>query len=110
LACARHAHARLRTQRRLFFARRTDIRTRTNHSGGIQGGISNGEDIIIRAAFKPVATILREQQTVDSHGNFTVLMPRGRHNRCVLPAPPIVEAMMALVLADHYLRQRGLVG
>jgi chorismate synthase len=95
----------------VFYSQDGRIRTRTNHSGGIQGGISNGEDIIIRAAFKPVATILREQQTVDSDGNPTVLMPRGRHDPCVLPrAAPIVEAMMALVLADHYLRQRGLVG
>ena len=84
------------------------IRTRTNHSGGIQGGISNGEPILIRAAFKPTATILREQQTVDEQGNDTTLAPRGRHDPCVLPrAVPIVEAMMALVLADHYLRQRA---
>ena len=95
----------------VFYSQDGRIRTRTNHSGGIQGGISNGEDIIIRAAFKPVATILREQQTVDSDGNPTVLMPRGRHDPCVLPrAAPIVEAMMALVLADHFLRQRAMVG
>jgi chorismate synthase len=87
------------------------IRTRTNRSGGIQGGISNGEDIIIRAAFKPTATILREQPTVDVDGQDTTLKPRGRHDPCVLPrAVPMVEAMMALVLADHYLRQRGQVG
>jgi chorismate synthase len=84
------------------------VRTRTNRSGGIQGGISNGEDIFIRVAFKPTATILREQQTVDVEGNDTTLKPRGRHDPCVLPrAVPIVEAMMALVLADHCLRQRG---
>jgi chorismate synthase len=65
----------------------------------------------VRAAFKPVATILREQETVDVEGNSTLLKPRGRHDPCVLPrAVPIVEAMMALVLADHFLRQRALVG
>jgi chorismate synthase len=87
------------------------VRTTTNRSGGIQGGISNGEDITIRAAFKPTATILREQDTVDEAGADTTLKPRGRHDPCVLPrAVPIVEAMMALVLADHYLRQRALGG
>ena len=87
------------------------IRTVTNRSGGIQGGISNGEDVFIRAAFKPTATILIPQETVDSEGNATTLEPRGRHDPCVLPrAVPIVEAMMALVLADHYLRQRGQCG
>jgi chorismate synthase len=92
-----------------FFNQSGRIRTRTNRSGGIQGGISNGEDITIRAAFKPTATILREQQTVDENGNETTLKPRGRHDPCVLPrAVPMVEAMMALVLADHYLRQRAL--
>ena len=86
------------------------IGTRTNRSGGIQGGISNGEDIVVRAAFKPTATILREQPTVDVDGNETTLKPRGRHDPCVLPrAVPMVEAMMALVLVDHYLRQRALV-
>jgi chorismate synthase len=87
------------------------IRTRTNWSGGIQGGISNGEDIVVRAAFKPTATVLREQDTVDVDGNATTLKPRGRHDPCVLPrAVPIVEAMIALVLADHLLRQRGQCG
>jgi len=87
------------------------VRTRTNHSGGIQGGISNGEDILIRVAFKPTATILREQHTVDVQGNDTTLKPRGRHDPCVLPrAVPIVEAMMALVLCDHWLRHRGQTG
>jgi chorismate synthase len=81
------------------------IRTLTNNSGGIQGGISNGEDILIRAAFKPTATILKEQPTVDTQGNPTTLKGRGRHDPCVLPrAVPMVEAMLALVLADHYLR------
>ena len=87
------------------------IRTRTNNSGGIQGGISNGENIVIRAGFKPTATIMREQQTVDVYGNETTLMGRGRHDPCVLPrAVPIVESMMALVLADHALRQRAQTG
>ena len=87
------------------------IRTRTNRSGGIQGGISNAENIVIRAAFKPTATILKPQETVDVEGNATVLEGRGRHDPCVLPrAVPIVEAMMALVLVDHALRQRGQVG
>ena len=87
------------------------IRTRTNYSGGIQGGISNGENIVIRAAFKPTATILRPQETVDVDGNPTTIEGRGRHDPCVLPrAVPIVEAMMALVLVDHWLRQRGQTG
>jgi chorismate synthase len=95
----------------LFYADAGKARTRTNRSGGIQGGISNGEDIIIRAAFKPTATILREQPTIDEDLQDTVLKPRGRHDPCVLPrAVPIVEAMMALVLADHHLRQRGQCG
>jgi chorismate synthase len=86
------------------------IRTRTNRSGGIQGGISNGEAITMRIAFKPTATIMRPQETVDVAGNPTVLEPRGRHDPCVLPrAVPIVEAMAALVLADHLLRQRAIV-
>jgi chorismate synthase len=84
------------------------IRTRTNRSGGVQGGISNGEAITLRIAFKPTATIMQPQPTVDRDGNETVLEPRGRHDPCVLPrAVPIVEAMIALVLADHTLRQRA---
>ena len=87
------------------------IRTRTNRSGGIQGGISNGENIVVRAAFKPTATIMKPQETVDVDGNPTVLEGRGRHDPCVLPrAVPIVEAMMALVLVDHALRQRAQSG
>lgn len=86
------------------------IRTRTNWSGGVQGGISNGENIVMRAAFKPTATILRSQETVDVNGNPTTLEGRGRHDPCVLPrAVPMVEAMIALVLADHVLRQRAQV-
>jgi chorismate synthase len=87
------------------------VRTRSNRSGGVQGGISNGEDIVVRVAFKPTATILREQETVDEDGHDTTIKGRGRHDPCVLPrAVPIVEAMMALVLADHFLRQRGQCG
>jgi chorismate synthase len=87
------------------------VRTRSNRSGGVQGGISNGEDILIRVAFKPTATILREQETVDEDGHDTTIKGRGRHDPCVLPrAVPIVEAMLALVLADHSLRQRGQCG
>ena len=91
----------------LFYRRDNGtIGTRTNRSGGIQGGISNGEPVTLRIAFKPTATIMRPQDTVDRDGNPTVLEPKGRHDPCVLPrAVPIVEAMMALVLADHALRQ-----
>jgi len=96
----------------LFYAdERGRIRTRTNRSGGIQGGISNGEPITLRVAFKPTATILREQPTVTEEGEETVLKPKGRHDPCVLPrAVPIVEAMMCLVLCDHLLRQRAQCG
>ncbi len=81
--------------------------TATNHSGGIQGGISNGQDIVFRVAFKPVATILQPQTTIDVEGHATTLDARGRHDACVLPrAVPIVESMAALVLADAYLAQR----
>ncbi|HJN76297.1 MAG TPA: chorismate synthase [Myxococcota bacterium] len=87
------------------------VRTRTNHSGGIQGGISNGMPVLISAAFKPVATIFKEQETVDSSGAPTTITPRGRHDPCPVPrAVPIVEAMVALVLCDHALRHRGQVG
>lgn len=83
------------------------IRTRTNHSGGIQGGISNGMDIYFRAAFKPVATIVPEQTSVNEAGEEVTVAGKGRHDPCVVPrAVPIVEAMTALVLADHLLRQR----
>jgi chorismate synthase len=87
------------------------VHTTTNNSGGIQGGISNGENIIFRVAFKPVATVMREQQTVDENFQNTTLKGRGRHDPCVLPrAVPIVEAMAALVLVDHALRQRAQCG
>lgn len=82
--------------------------TMTNHSGGIQGGISNGEDIYFRVAFKPVATLLRPQPTIDANGNATELKVKGRHDPCVLPrAVPIVEAMTALVLLDNYLSNKA---
>ena len=84
------------------------IRTRTNNSGGTQGGISNGEDIVFQIAFKPTATIGKPQQTVDIDGNEVTLEASGRHDPCVLVrAPAIVEAMAALVLTDHLLRQRA---
>ena len=85
------------------------VRTTTNHSGGVQGGISNGEDILFRVGFKPTATIAREQKTVTSAGDATTLAAQGRHDPCVLPrAVPIVEAMAALVLCDHLLRQKAI--
>lgn len=78
--------------------------TTTNHSGGMQGGISNGMDIYYRVAFKPVATIMQDQQSIDEHGETVTIKGKGRHDPCVVPrAVPIVEAMAALVLADHYL-------
>jgi chorismate synthase len=83
------------------------VRTITNYSGGIQGGISNGEDIVFRVAFKPTATIMSVQQTVTTSGADTEIEGRGRHDACVLPrAVPIVEAMATLVVTDHLLRQR----
>ena len=89
-----------------LFERRADgsIGTLTNHSGGIQGGISNGEDIVMHIAFKPVPTLMREVPTVDRDGDSVTLQPRGRHDVCVVPrAVPIVEAMAALVILDNYL-------
>ena len=85
------------------------VRTTSNLSGGVQGGISNGEPVVFRVAFKPTATISREQATVTVAGEDSTLAARGRHDPCVLPrAVPMVEAMAALVLCDHVLRQRGL--
>ena len=84
-----------------------NIRTKTNNSGGIQGGISNGEDIYFRVAFKPVATLLKEQQTINRNNNEVTINPKGRHDPCVLPrAVPVVEAMAALVLTDHFLMSK----
>lgn len=94
-----------------FYTQDGRVRTRTNRSGGVQGGISNGEAIEFRVAFKPTATILQPQDTIDVDGNPTVLAPRGRHDPCVLPrAVPIVEAMAALVVADHWLRHKAQCG
>lgn len=90
-----------------FFNDNGKINTRTNHSGGIQGGISNGQDIYFRVAFKSVATVLMEQDTVTVKGEDTVLKARGRHDACVLPrAVPVVEAMTAMVLVDYWLLNR----
>ena len=94
-----------------FESRDGRVRTATNRSGGTQGGISNGEEIIFRVAFKPTATILQPQKTVDVHGTETELIGRGRHDPCVVPrAVPIVEAMTALVLVDHWMRQHAQCG
>src|SRR3954470_6326704 len=91
-----------------FYMEGDRVRTTTNFSGGIQGGISNGEPIFFRVAFKPTATIFKSQQTVTDSGEDTELTARGRHDPCVLPrAVPMVEAMTALILCDHFLRQRG---
>lgn len=93
-----------------FYMNDGKVRTRTNRSGGIQGGISNGEAILFRVAFKPTATILMEQKTVSSSGEETTIAARGRHDPCVLPrAVPMVEAMVHLVIADHYLRQKAII-
>ncbi len=94
-----------------FEMRAGHVRTVTNRSGGVQGGISNGEDVFFRVAFKPTATIAQAQRTVTVAGEETQLSARGRHDPCVLPrAVPMVEAMAALVLADHALRQRAISG
>lgn len=91
----------------VFIKTESGVHTKTNHSGGIQGGISNGEDIYFNVAFKPIATLLKEQHTVDRNENEVVINPKGRHDPCVLPrAVPIVESMAAIVLADHYLLHR----
>lgn len=80
------------------------IRTTSNHSGGIQGGITNGEDIYFNVAFKPVATIMQDQESIDEDGNKAIVKGKGRHDPCVVPrAVPIVEAMSALVMLDFYL-------
>lgn len=90
-----------------FFNDNGKINVRTNHSGGIQGGISNGQDIYFRVAFKSVATLLMEQETVDTDGNDAVLKAKGRHDPCVLPrAVPIVEAMAAMTILDYWLLNR----
>jgi len=92
----------------LFYTEDDIVKTKTNHSGGIQGGISNGQRIYFRVAFKPVATIMQNQATIDNTGSDAVAAGKGRHDPCVVPrAVPIVEAMAALTLADHYLRHRN---
>ena len=94
-------------QNDIFYNNNGNIATRTNNSGGIQGGISNGNDIYFRVAFKPVATLLIEQETVTREGEETTLLARGRHDPCVVPrAVPVVEAMAALVVLDHYMLAR----
>lgn len=91
-----------------FVSNGNGISTLTNHSGGIQGGISNGQDIYFRVAFKPVATLLKEQKTVDIEGNDTTFTARGRHDPCVLPrAVPVVEAMAAMTVLDLLMLQKG---
>ena len=91
-------------QNDIFFNDGGRINTRTNHSGGIQGGVSNGQDIVFRVLFKPVATQLRPQPTVNKDGEDTILEVKGRHDPCVLPrAVPVVEAMAAMTILDHYL-------
>lgn len=90
-----------------FYQEGGEVKTKTNYSGGIQGGISNGMDIYFRVAFKPVATIVSEQESINEAGESVTVTGKGRHDPCVVPrAVPIVEAMSALVLADHLLRQR----
>jgi chorismate synthase len=97
-------NARGSEQNDVFVSNDGAITTKTNHSGGIQGGISNGQDIYFRVAFKPVATLLMQQDTVDINGNSTTITARGRHDPCVLPrAVPVVEAMAAMVILDNYL-------
>ncbi len=92
----------------IFYTEDGVVKTKTNHSGGIQGGISNGMDINFRVAFKPVATIVSEQPSVNEGGETVTVTGKGRHDPCVLPrAVPIVESMAALVMVDHWLRQRS---
>lgn len=102
--------ARGSEQNDIFVSTDSGITTASNHSGGIQGGISNGQDIYFRVAFKPVATILQEQQTTDLEGNPTTFTARGRHDPCVLPrAVPVVEAMAAMTILDHYLLRNSAI-
>ena len=91
-----------------FYINNGNVSTKTNNSGGIQGGITNGENIILRAAFKPTGTIIKSQQTVTNDGKEIEFKGRGRHDPCVLPrAVPMVESMVAIVLLDHSLRQES---
>jgi chorismate synthase len=92
----------------IFINKDGKIGTETNRSGGVQGGISNGEEVVFRVAFKPTATLIQNQRTVDKAGNETELMGRGRHDPCVVPrAVPIVESMAALVVVDHWMRYQA---
>ncbi|MFN3916832.1 MAG: chorismate synthase [Flavobacteriales bacterium] len=92
----------------IFVSSADGIKTTTNHSGGVQGGISNGQPIVFRTAFKPVATIMQKQASVNRQGEEITLQAKGRHDPCVLPrAVPIIEAMAALTLADHFLRNKS---
>ena len=101
--------ARGSEQNDIFIPGPNGITTATNHSGGIQGGISNGQDIYFRVAFKPVATLLMEQDPVDIEGNPTTLTAKGRHDPCVLPrAVPVVEAMAAMTILDHFMFQNNI--
>ncbi len=102
--------ARGSEQNDIFVSTDSGITTASNHSGGIQGGISNGQDIYFRVAFKPVATILQEQQTTDLEGNPATFTARGRHDPCVLPrAVPVVEAMAAMTILDYYLLRNSAI-
>lgn len=102
--------ARGSEQNDVFCSQEGHIMTRTNHSGGIQGGISNGQDIYCRIAFKPVATILTEQETIDIEGNATTFKAQGRHDPCVLPrAVPIVESMAAMTILDYILLRKAVI-
>jgi chorismate synthase len=90
-----------------FYVEEGAVRTKTNHSGGVQGGISNGEDIYFRVAFKPVATIMKDQDSINQQGETVTVSGKGRHDPCVVPrAVPIVDAMAALVIADFFLRNK----
>ncbi|HHG83399.1 MAG TPA: chorismate synthase, partial [Bacteroidetes bacterium] len=91
-----------------FYHDGNQVRTRTNHSGGVQGGISNGEDILFKVAFKPTSTIMRDQESVDIDGKPAIVKGKGRHDPCVVPrAVPIVEGMAAIVMADLWLLSQG---
>ncbi|MDP4267559.1 MAG: chorismate synthase, partial [Bacteroidota bacterium] len=93
----------------IFIKENNKVVTLTNNSGGIQGGISNGMDIYFKVAFKPVATLLKPQQTIDIHGNKTYINTQGRHDPCVVPrAVPVVEAMAAFVIADFLLINKAI--
>ena len=86
-----------------------DGSTSTNNSGGVQGGISNGEDIVLKVTFKPVATIMQDQPSINAEGEEIIVEGKGRHDPCVVPrAVPIVEAMCLLTIGDHYLRQKAI--